>query len=87
MSAANDPTMNRWRVATFSSGFMLLLVCAAWVMREQSVAQDRRREREQWEADRRLSAELREEQSREIGRLDLTVDEARAPHGLDFASS
>lgn len=36
-----------WRLATFSLGFVLLLVCVAWVMREQSFAHDRRREREQ----------------------------------------
>ena len=71
-----DASINHWRVAAFSLGFLLLAVCVTWSMRERSIAHDREQERAQWEADR-LMAELREEQSREIGRLDLAADEVR----------
>lgn len=46
-------------------------------MREQSIASDNERERAQWEADRRFTAEMREEQSRELEWLDLAVDGLR----------
>jgi hypothetical protein len=39
-------TSDRWRTAAISLAFLLVLVCVAWVMREQSIAADRRRERE-----------------------------------------
>ena len=82
----------RWRGATIALAFLLVLVCVAWLMREQSIAADRRREREQWEADRQLG--LSEEQGAEIVRLESPLDEMRreryhatqppadAPHGL-----
>jgi hypothetical protein len=66
---------NDWRTAAISLAFLLVLVCVAWVMREQSVAADCRREREQWqhiEEGRRLADE---ERSRLIERLDLALDE------------
>jgi hypothetical protein len=49
----------------------------AWVMREQSVAQDRARERAKWEERGRWYREQLEERSREIERLDLAYDELR----------
>jgi len=62
-----------WRTASIALAFMLVLVCVAWVMREQSIADDRRREREQWEqveGGRRL---MDEERSRLIERLDSAL--------------
>jgi hypothetical protein len=68
---------NHWRTAAISLAFLLVLLSVAWVMREQSIADDRRREREQWEqieGGRRL---MDEERSRLIERLDLALDEMR----------
>jgi hypothetical protein len=45
---------DRWRTAAISLAFLLVFVCVAWVMRERSIAADRRREREHWKADRAL---------------------------------
>lgn len=67
----------RWRAAAICLAFLLVLVCVAWVMRERSIADDRRRERDQWEqieGGRRL---MDEERSRLIERLDLALDEVR----------
>lgn len=57
---------SRWRLAAISLGIPLLLVLVVWVMREQSIRHSHDREREQWEADRRLMGEMREEQSHEL---------------------
>lgn len=68
---------NHWRTATISFACLLVLVCIAWVVREQSIAADRDRERErceQIEGGRRL---MDEERSRLIERLDLALDEMR----------
>ena len=68
---------DRWRTAPIALAFLLVLVCVAWMMREQSIAADRAREREQWEqieGGRRL---MDEERSRLIERLDLALDEMR----------
>jgi hypothetical protein len=68
---------DRWRTAAISLAFLLVLVSVAWVMREQSIAEDRARERVQWEqieGGRRL---MDEERSRLIERLDLALDEMR----------
>ena len=67
----------RYRLATFALAFTLLLVLVAWTMRERSIADDRRREREQWGADRALMLRLSEEQGAEIVRLDSALDEVR----------
>ena len=67
----------RWRAATIALMFLLLAVCVAWVMREQSIAADRRREREQWEADRQTMLRISEVQGQEIVRLDSALDELR----------
>ena len=69
--------LNRWRIATFSMGFLLLAVCVAWTMREGAVAQSRAREREEWEGRlRRLDARA-DELSDIAERADLATDEAR----------
>lgn len=77
MTHPSGADVNRWRTATFALALVLLLVLVAWTMREQSITSDHDREREQWEADRRLMEEMREEQSHELERLDLTIDEMR----------
>jgi hypothetical protein len=69
--------LDKWRTATISLAFLLVLVCVAWAMREQSIAADRRREREQWEVDRRLMLEQNEEQRWEIQHLARAFDELR----------
>ena len=65
------------RTATIALSFLLLVVLVAWAMREHSITQDRRREREQWVADRQLMLRLSEEQGQESVRLDSAVDELR----------
>jgi hypothetical protein len=72
-----DANSNQWRTAAVSLACLLVLLCIAWVMREQTMAEDRRREREQWEqieGGRRL---MDEERSRLIERLDSALDEMR----------
>ena len=68
---------NRWRAATIALAFLLLAVCFGWVMRERSVADERRREREQWQAQMETIVMRADETSKLIERLDLAYDELR----------
>ena len=67
----------RWRAAAICLAFLLVLVSVASVMREQSIAVDRAREREQWEQVERGRRLMDDERSRLIERLDSALDEMR----------
>jgi hypothetical protein len=74
MTGNVSSSLSGWRTAATSLAFLLLAVLVAWALRERFIADERGREREQWEADRRLMVQMREEQGAEIVRLDSVLD-------------
>ena len=54
-----------------------MAVCVAWTMREGAVAQDRAREREEWESRLRMLGARADKMGQHMQRLALAADEAR----------